>query len=345
MRPLTTIVYNASGPSRYDAMGEARAVAAVLEEVEAVQRALETLGYRVARLPLAPPMREVEKELAALETGLAFNLFEGFDGQPKTEPEVAGMLASRGIPYTGNPPAALALCLDKLRAKEALRRAGVETPRARVMSLYNLHSFDLGFPCIVKPRGEDASHGLSEKSVVHDSAALARQVGRVSRLFGGSALVEEFIDGREFNVTVMGNDCPEVLPVSEILYDLPPGKPRLLTYGSKWDPNDPYFRGSVPACPAELTLEQRRQVVETASRAFKTLGCQGYARVDLRLDEEGVFNVLEVNPNPDISPDAGAAIQAKAAGMSYEQFIERIVELALEGKEFEAPDPALLQGG
>jgi D-alanine-D-alanine ligase len=193
--------------------------------------------------------------------------------------------------------------------------------------------FDLRLPCIVKPRGEDASHGLSEENVVFDRASLREQVERVSSLYGGIALVEEFIDGREFNATVLGNREPFVLPPSEIVYSLPPGRPRLLTYASKWDPEDVYYTGTKPVCPAPLSSEQMQALADTASRSFRALECRGYARVDMRLDTDRVFNVLEVNPNPDISPGAGASIQAKAAGMDYPQFIERIVALAIEARD------------
>lgn len=332
MRPSITIVYNAPTPSRYDALGESRAVLAVLDEVEAVYAALTGVGYAVSRLPLSSSLESAGQELRHVKSDVVFNLFEGADGQPETEAALVHILDMLGKRYTGNPFGALMSCLDKARAKRILHAAGIRTPRAQVLNADSVSSFHLRLPCIVKPRGEDASHGLSEESVVYEGEALRRQVERVSNLYGGSALVEEFIDGREFNVTVLGNERLKVLPASEIVYDLPQDRPRMLTYRSKWDPEDPYYSATKPVCPADLTPPQRRKLARIASRAFKALGCRGYARVDMRLDADGVFNVLEVNPNPDISPGAGASIQAKAAGMDYPQFIERIVVLALEAQ-------------
>ena len=329
MRPLITLIYNKPRASRYWPLGEMKAVLAVAEEMKAVYRALLRLGFRVSTVALSPPMDRVSRRLERLKTDLVFNLFEGFDGEPMTEALVPEILASLHLPYTGNRAQALRLCLDKLKAKGVLQSAGLPTPKAQMMNLYNLDTFNLGFPCIVKPLREDASHGISEQSVVEGASALARQVGKVSRNFGGSALVEEFVGGREFNVTVMGNDSPEVFPISEITYALPLGMPRLLTYASKWDPLNVYFQHTTPKCPTDLEPEERAEISDTAVDAFRALGCRGYARIDFRQGADGVLYVLEVNPNPDISPEAGSAIQAKAAGLDYERFIERIVALAL----------------
>jgi D-alanine-D-alanine ligase len=169
--------------------------------------------------------------------------------------------------------------------------------------------------------------------VVTDSVALENQVARVSHLYRGMALVEEFIGGREFNVTVMGNGELTSFPISEIAYSLPPGMPKILTYSAKWEPQSAYFRYTRVICPAEIEPEMRERIDETARSVFSLLGCSGYARVDFRLNGGGELNVIEVNPNPDISPDSGAARQAKAHGMTYTQFIEAIVMFALERGE------------
>jgi D-alanine-D-alanine ligase len=259
-----------------------------------------------------------------------FNLFEGFEGRPETEAMVADMLSGLGIPFTGNPPSTLSLALDKAKAKAVLESDGVRTPKYQSLSPENLYLFHLNFPCIVKPLGEDASHGLSEESVVSNIDQLEKQVTKISQLFKGDTLVEEFLEGREFNVTVLGNKEPITLPVAEMVYYLPPELPRLLTFAAKWHEESLYYKGTRATCPAEIGEQEREQISQTALTAFKLLGCRGYARVDMRLDAEEVPNVLEVNPNPDISPGYGAARQAKAAGLTYSQLIEKIVMFALE---------------
>ena len=330
MRPKVAIVYNEPSPCRYHFMGEEKAVSSVLDEVEAVHRVLAELGYAVALVPLLPPLEQARKRLEGIRADLVFNLFEGFDGCPETEAVMASILAELGLPYTGCPASALALALNKARTKMLLEVSGISTPRYQLLRPETLSMFHLSYPCIVKPCGEDASHGLSEESVVEDDASLEAQVGRVSQLFGGKALVEEFVDGREFNVTVLGTRQPVLLPISEIAYDLPPGMPRILTFPAKWDLQSMYFQCTKVICPAEISTELREHIVETALSIFRLLGCRGYARVDFRLDTEERPQVLEVNPNPDISPGTGAARQAEAGEMTYNQFIGRIAQLALE---------------
>jgi D-alanine-D-alanine ligase len=330
VRLKIAIIFNQPSSDRYGDMGESKAVASVLEEVKPVHRALNELGYPVVKIPLRPPLELVEEKLRALEADLVFNLFEGFEGRPETEATVADMLCGLGIPFTGNPPSTLSLALDKAKAKAILESDGVRTPKYQSLSPENLHLFHLNFPCIVKPLGEDASHGLSEESVVNNLDQLTKQVTRISQLFRGGTLVEEFLEGREFNVTVLGNKEPITLPVAEMVYYLPPELPKLLTFAAKWQEESLYYKGTRATCPAEIGEQEREQISQTALTAFKLLGCRGYARVDMRLDAEEVPNVLEVNPNPDISPGYGAARQAKAAGMTYSQLIEKIVMFALE---------------
>ncbi len=330
MRPKVAIIYNEPIPDRYKAMGEEKAVLGVLDEVEAVHRALAEIGYPVVRVPLFPPLERVRERLKGLSAALVFNLFEGFDGCPETEAAVAEILSELELTYTGCPSTALALALDKGKTKSLLEIAGIATPRYQLLSPETLSQFHLSYPCIVKPCTEDASHGISEESVVNDSASLEKQVAKVNELFGGRALVEEFVDGREFNVTVLGVKEPVVLPISEIVYSLPPGKPRILTFYAKWEPQSMYFQCTQPICPAEIRDEIRQYIADAARRVFRLLGCSGYARVDFRQGTEGPPEVIEVNPNPDISPSSGAARQAQAAGMTYNQFIEKVALLALE---------------
>jgi len=335
MRTRVAIVYNEPHHSRYDAVSEGKAVLGVLEAVEAVHRALLELDFDVTQVPLVPPLERAKRKLRNINTDLVFNLFEGFCGYPETEAVLPEILSEMGIPCTGCPTSALKLGLDKAKMKVILKVAGIRTPDFQLLNPETLNWFRLGYPCIVKPRCEDASHGLSPGSVVNDSASLERQIGLVSNRYSGGALVEEFIDGREFNATILGDFECRVLPVSEIVYSLPSGMPKILTFAAKWEPDSPYFEGTKAVCPAEVEAEERERIAETALAAFRILGGKGYARVDMRMDHEGQVNVIEVNPNPDISPGSGAVRQAEAAGMTYTQFIEKIVQLALYGEDNE----------
>jgi len=329
VRTKITIIYNAPNPDLYEVVEEKKASLTIADSVDAIYQALTECGYPVFRLPLLPPLDSAKENLKRLETGIVFNLFEGFDGSPESEPAVTNFLAELGLTYTGCPGAALSFGLDKINTKAHLLAMGIETPKYQLLGPKTLSLFHLRYPCIVKPYAEDGSNGISEESVVQDLTSLKKQVIMISKLFNQRALVEEFIDGREFNVTVLGTTPPKALPVSEIVYSLPPELPRILTFSAKWDPQSIYFKGTKAVCPARIDIGLQERITQNALLAFRLIGSRGYARVDFRLDPENRLKIIELNPNPDISPDAGAPLQAKTAGMSYNQFIEQIVQLAL----------------
>jgi len=324
------IVYNEPQPSGYDDQHEEKAVLGVLEAVNAVHEATRALGYEATLLPLLPPFEEARKKLEALDVNVVFNLFEGFCGAAETESLVPETLTALDIPFTGCKADVIRLALDKAEVKKILKEKGIPTPDFQTISPQTLATFHLRYPCIVKPRAEDASHGISADSLVTDFASLERQVAAVTRTYHSGSLVEEFVGGREFNATVMGNLRCVVLPLSEIVYALAPGMPRILTFAAKWEPDSVYFKGTRVVCPAEVSETERQYIADTAMEAFKLVVKRGYARMDMRMDEGGRLNIIEVNPNPDISPDTGAARQSAAAGMKYAEFIEKIINMALE---------------
>ncbi|KTB48399.1 D-alanine--D-alanine ligase family protein [Dehalogenimonas alkenigignens] len=331
-KPLrVALIFNAPVPSLYDARGESRAETGVMDAVACVGQALTSLGHDWISYPLLPPVGRAGKTLASIEADIVFNLFEGFAGMPGTEAEVAASLEALIIPFTGSPSAALALTLDKSDAAAVLRQAGVPTPIQQLCDGTDFSDFSLDFPCIVKPRSDDASHGLSETSVVFDLPALKAEVkSMVERYDGSPALVEEFLPGREFNATVFGAASREVLPISEILYTLPQGLPPILTFAAKWEPQSAYFQNTSVKCPAEIDPLLDAALRKTALAASAAAGCRGYARVDMRLDASGRPVVIEVNANPDLAPDAGMTRQAGAAGLSYQSMVEKIIGFALE---------------
>ncbi len=329
MRQKIAIIYNQPNYGYSVAAGEESAELSIIGVVKAVHRALHNVGYAVARVPLTPPVEQAREKLSKIKTGLVFNLFEGFDEQPESEATIASYLAELGITHTGCPSSVLAVALDKARTKAMLEAAGITTPRYQVLQPETVSPFHLTFPCIVKPCGQDASHGMNSENVVRDIAQLEKQVSRISQQFGGKALVEEYVDGREFNITVWGNGEPSVLPITEIVYSLPPGLPNILTFAAKWERGSIYFKSTKPVCPAKISPELRSSIEHVAMSVFRLLHCSGYLRLDMRVDSRGQPNVFDVNPNPDIDRGTGAARQARAAGMTYTQFIGNIVQLAL----------------
>jgi D-alanine-D-alanine ligase len=329
VRPKIAVIYNAPNPELYGTELEKKASLTILDCVDAVYVALKDAGYPVVRIPLIPPLESAKESLKTLETDLVFNLFEGFDGSPESEAVLTDYLAELGLAHTGCTGTALSFGLDKINAKTHLAAMGAETPRYQLLAPETVSRFHLDYPCIVKPYAEDGSNGITENSVVYDFPSLEKQVTHISRLFKKRVLVEEYVDGREFNVTVLGTSPPRALPVSEIVYSLPPDMPRILTFSAKWDPQSVYFKGTKAICPAEISDKLRERIAHSAILAFRLLGSHGYARFDFRLDDRDELKIIELNPNPDISPDAGAALQARVDGLNYQQFIEQIVQLAL----------------
>jgi D-alanine-D-alanine ligase len=345
MRMRVALIYNEPQKSDYGIVGEYNAVEAVLEAVDAVNEALLKLDFDVTVVSLGPPLEQAAKKLRDLDAGLVFNLFEGFPDSPESEAIVPDILSAMGIPFTGCPGSVLRLALNKAETKLILKAARIKTPDFQLLNTETASTFQLDYPCIVKPCRGDASSGLSPESVVHHFPALEEQISKICHSFGGDALVSKFLPGREFNATVIGNCELTPLPVSEIVYSLPPGMPEILTFDAKWEDDSLYFEGTKPVCPAEIEAQEHQHIAETITAAYRLLGCQGYARVDMRLDEEAELNVIEVNPNPDISPRSGAARQAEAAGMTYTKFIERIVQLALARKDDEDRHPVCVPQG
>ncbi|MDD3994718.1 MAG: ATP-grasp domain-containing protein [Dehalococcoidales bacterium] len=330
MHKSIAIIYNQPAASPYRDRNEQSAEDGVLVEVAAVEKALHFLGYLTSKIPLALPLEQAFSELSLITADIVFNLFEGFSGFPETEALIVEQLEALKLRYTGSPAAALKLALDKAETKTVLKQEGILTPAFQLLDNATLSDFKLNFPCIVKPNAEDASHSLNVKSVVYDYDALKDMVSEISGMYGKKALVEEYIDGREFNMTIMGNNILTTLPISEICFSLPQDTPKILSYEAKWDTESVYYRGTLPQCPADIDTNTKRNIVGAGLKAYTVTGCCGYARIDMRMDGNNDIYVLEVNPNPDISPDAGAAIQASAAGMSYNDFIQKIVQLAME---------------
>jgi D-alanine-D-alanine ligase len=258
-----------------------------------------------------------------------FNLCEALGGDPRGEILVAQTLACLKVPFSGCGPNALALCLDKGLSKSLLRALGFPVPRYFIVSPWErIPTLPFGWPMIVKPIQEDASIGIHDQSVVRSKAALAEQVETIHSRYHQSAIVEEFVSGREFNISVVGDKVHRALPVSEIDFSgLPAGMPRIVTYEAKWNKSDPRYTGTVPIVPAPLPPAFARRLQKLAVRAGKALGCRHYWRVDFRVSSRtGEPRIVEVNPNPDLHPEAGLARALKVSGVPYATFVKQVVQ-------------------
>jgi D-alanine-D-alanine ligase len=306
----------------------------VVEERERMQEALKQKGYRTSLFNINGDIKRLIKFLEETKFDLVFNLCESLKGQAMNEMHVAGIYELMSVPYTGAATLALGTCLNKVRTKEILDAHGVSTARHSLYTRTEEISLDdlrLSFPMIVKPSREDASIGIENSSVVRDIESLRQRVAFVVKTYNQPALVEEYIEGRELNVAIIGNERPTVLPISEIDFSkLPPDYPKIVTYNAKWVEGTAEYIGTVGTCPAKLSHEVEQRVRDAARKAYTLMEIRDYARVDIRLDASNIPYVLEVNPNPDISRDTGFARSARAAGMTFEDMIEKIIETALE---------------
>jgi len=304
----------------------------VLEEMEDISNALTGMGYRSTALNVDSDIFRLIDFLRGEQPDLIFNLVECVENEAIQEMNVAGIYELLKIPYTGAGPLTLGLALNKPRVKEILSYYGVRTPRHQVFECGDKVELDpkMTYPVIVKPAREDASVGITNDSVVFELNDLKKQVRFIHNEFDQPALVEQYIEGREVNVAIMGNKRPVVLPISEIDFSgLTDDMHRIVSYDAKWVEGTVAFTGTQGVCPAKLSPEEEAQIKDMALRCYRIMGCRDYARVDVRLTRNRTPYVLEVNPNPDISDDAGFARSAKEYGLTFHQVVGKIVEYAL----------------
>jgi len=306
----------------------------VIEEMEDIKGALANLGYKSSILNVDSDVFRLIDFLREEKPDLIFNLVECVENESLQEMNVAGIYDLLKIPYTGAGPLALGIALNKPLVKQLLTHNGIKTPRFQVFKVSEkiLPNDDLRFPLIVKPAREDASVGISDESVVYSLSELRKRVRFIFEEFDQPALVEEYIEGREFNVALLGNKKPLVLPISEIDFSgLTDNMHKIVSYDAKWAQGTIAFEGTKGVCPAKVIPEVEARLKEIALRCFNLIGCRDYARVDFRLNSvDGELYVLEVNPNPDISDDAGFARSARTLGWSFHDAIGKIIESALE---------------
>ncbi len=305
----------------------------VIEEFEEIHSSLNNLGFNTTNINILNDVEYLISLLKREEPDVIFNLVESVEGESLKEMFIAGIFELMNIPYTGCDAYSLGLCLNKHKAKMFLKAAGVNIPKWRFYTdpLTVISGNHLQFPVIVKPSREDASVGISEESVVHDEHNLKTRVEYMYENFKQPILVEEYIDGREINSGILGDQEKIALPLSEIDFStLPSDLPKIVTYDGKWMTESIYYNATVPVCPAPLRDDIAEQIKTISLSIAELFGCRDYCRVDLRLTKNNVPYILEVNPNPDISKDAGFPRAAKSHGLSYEELLVTIINFALD---------------
>lgn len=329
---LVGITYNAYDPVLLQTE-ERQSEESVVKVAEAVFSAISEEGFTAVILPLWQSLMTLLRRIRELKIDVLINLCEGFLGRPQLEANVAAVFEAFGIPFTGNPSKALAVCQDKFKAKAILSSFGLPTAPGRLVTSVD-QKVEVEFPVIVKPNYEDASAGIYRDAVVSDQEALNRRIQKIINDYRQPALVEEFIQGREFNVAVLERDKLEALPVSEIDFSaMPEGAPHICSYEAKWFEDHILYISTPPICPAPIEDSLRDKLQQYALAAFQAMGCRDYARVDFRMARDGRIFILEVNPNPDASLDAGYCRALQAARIEYGQFWTMMIENALRRKE------------
>ena len=300
--------------------------------VPQVAKALRSLGHRVSILGVHTDVKRLIAGLSRRTPDLVFNLMEMFGDNVFGDIPVAGLLDLLGLKYTGSGPGELYLSQDKGLTKKLLAFEEILYPRFAVFS--RQQAFETGgnlrMPLFVKPLRSDSSIGIGGKSLVHDAGALMERVAVIRKELNDSALAEEFIDGREFYVGVLGNSQPRALPPVEVDFTgFPEGAPKVLDSKAKWDERSKEFKGT-KSVMANLPDELRARLQKVAVDAYRALRVRDYGRVDLRLTDTGDIYVLEVNASCYLERSSEFAMSAAAAGIEYPKLIERIVELAQE---------------
>lgn len=315
---LVAIIYDVTGDvSRSD-------VNAVLDGVAHVGDALAERGHRVERLCVSDGIGPFIDRLERLRPAVVFNLCEGYRGESAGEPVVAGMLELLGLPFTGSGPMALSLALNKPLAKRVFAATGIPSPEFAMYSDPTTGGPPPGFPAILKLACEDASVGITPANVVFDEAAFRERLAALFEAFDGPVMAEAYIDGREFTVALLDG---EPLVLEEIEFDV---EPRIVSYASKWEPGTAEFVGTRPQFSPVVGEDARARMLDLAREVYRVIGLRDFGRVDFRLDAAGRCFVLEANPNPDITPGSGYCQALTHAGVPYGDFLERLLQRALE---------------
>jgi D-alanine-D-alanine ligase len=258
---------------------------------------------------------------------IVFNWCEELPGLPHSDAQVAEILASKGYTYTGPPPEVLRRSWDKAHMKQLLDKQGIPTPRWRICNTADPGDWTC-FPAMVKPSQEHCSLGVTTDAVVRNADALRDRIAYILDMFRQPALVEDFIDGREFHVSLWGNGEVRMLPVAEMDFSrFDDVRDRLCTYESKFHPGSRHYEDIQLLLPAPLADAEYDRLYRTAQAAYRTYGCRDFARLDIRL-RDGVFYILDINPNPDISSDASLACAAEAAGFSFGAMGSHLIGMA-----------------
>ncbi len=300
-----------------------------LLQAVAVEAALQRTGHEASRAAFSPNPAAVRSLVDEARAEIVFNLVECVWGRGIHASLGAQMMADIGVPFTGARASTISATSDKLLAKRLLK--GARLPTAKWSEAPEWRGVNGGERWIVKAADEDASLGLDDGSVVVTRAEADARAKACAKRFGGHWFAESFVEGREFNIAVVERDgAPQVLPIGEMVFgDWDESRPRIIGYAAKWDADTHEYNHTLRVFDwAEKDPRLHDTLGRLATECWALFGCQGYARVDIRLDAEHRPQILEINANPCLEPDAGFATAARQAGLSYDELISQILRAA-----------------
>jgi D-alanine-D-alanine ligase len=294
--------------------------------------ALTHLGHKVSMVGAYDDVNVIIHGIRKYKPDVVFNLMEHFKGRSEYDRNIPALLELMGVRYTGANPTAFMLCGHKAIAKQLLVHHSIRTPQFTTAKLKKtfLRPKSLSFPLLVKPIRTDASYGISQASFVENDDDLAARVKYIHDTFSQDALVEEYIVGRELYASIMGHQKLSIFPVRELCFtEVPDDEPKIATYKAKWD--DAYRKkwGIKNRFANPIAAEAMESLTATCKQAYQVLHGRGYARIDLRLTPKNEVVIIEVNPNPFLADGEDFAESAKKSGLSYDDLIQRIVNIGM----------------
>lgn len=332
--PHILVLYNLPTlpPDHHDAVSEHD----IVEISEQIAVLLRERGFTVSWRGVGRDPQDLLEVLRTVRPDAVFNLFEGFAEDGQTEATAAGLMEWLMMPFTGSPSQTLSLSRDKMLTKHLLLGAGLPTAAFAVVDGLPCPKLSLQWPVIVKPANQDGSVGIEQANVVSSQEQLEDRIASLLERFGPPVLVEEFIPGREFHVTLIeefngggGPVTPTVVPLTEVVFEDPdPTVWPIYSFDAKWTAESREFQTTPLVCPVPLAADLQARIDQICRDAYRLLGCRDYARVDLRMTPEGKLYILEVNPNPYIS--SYAVIDGlEAMGRTHPDFIVDVARRAL----------------
>ena len=293
-----------------------------------VMAALGKLGHTAEHLAIYDNVDLVRQKLEAFTPDILFNLVEQFRNNPGFDQNIASFFEMQGLPFTGCGATGLTLCKHKGISKKILHYHGIHVPNFVVIPRGQRigRPRQLEFPILVKPVKEEASYGISQASFIQTDEQFRERVAFIHEKRNADAIAEQYIDGRELYVSLMGNVRLTVFPIREMIFgDVPPNEPKIATYNAKWDEEYRKRKGLRNEFAEGLDPALVSEIEETCKRIYRLLTIDGYARIDLRLTRESKLYFIEANPNPHLAGDEDFALSAEKAGLPYPQLIDRIV--------------------